>query len=86
MYAKDIEEKLDKALERLRRRDPELFRALDKKIEEILANPYHYKPLKKPMQNCRRVHIGKFVLVFQVNEAEKVVEFLRFRHHDDAYL
>jgi YafQ family addiction module toxin component len=86
MYEKEIKEKLDKALEKLEKRDPELVRALDKKIEEILANPYHYKPLRKPLQNQRRVHVGKYVLVFQINEVEKKVEFLRFRHHDEAYV
>jgi YafQ family addiction module toxin component len=86
MYRKKIKEKLDRKLQKLERRNPELVRALDNKVEEILANPYHYKPLRKPLQNQRRVHIGKYVLVFEINEAEKIVEFLRFRHHDEAYI
>jgi hypothetical protein len=44
MYAKDIKEKLDRELQKLEKRNPELIRALDKKIEEILANPHRYKP------------------------------------------
>ena len=86
MYRKKIKEKLDRELQKLERRNPELVRALDNKIEEILANPYHYKPLRKPLQNLRRVHIGKYVLVFEINEEEQTVEFLRFRHHDEAYV
>ena len=86
MYKKEIKEKLDRELQKLEKRNPELIKALDRKIEEILANPYHYKPLKWPMQNKRRVHLGKYVLVFQINEAEETVEFLRFKHHDEAYL
>jgi YafQ family addiction module toxin component len=86
MYKKEIKEKLDKCLEKLNRRNPELIKALDKKIEEILLNPYHYKPLRWPMQNQRRVHIGRYVLVFEINEADETVVFFRFEHHDKAYL
>lgn len=85
MYQKKIKEKLDEHLRKLVERDPGLVCALDKKIEEILLDPHRYKPLRWPMQNNRRVHIGSYVLVFHINEAEKAVEFLRFRHHDDAY-
>jgi mRNA-degrading endonuclease RelE of RelBE toxin-antitoxin system len=35
-----------------------------KKIEEIVKDPYHYKPLRHDLKNIRRVHIRKsFVLV-----------------------
>jgi len=86
MYKKDIQKKLDKKLQKLEKRNPELFKALNSKIEEILSNPSHYKPLKWPLQNQRRAHIGKHVLIFQINEAEQAVEFLNFEHHDEAYL
>lgn len=60
--------------------------ALNKKINEILENPYHYKPLKHDLAGERRVHIMKsFVLIFEIDEAKKTVNFLAFSHHDDAY-
>ena len=86
MYKKVIKEKLDRYLNKLEKRNPELIKELDNKIDEILLNHYHYKPLRWPMQNQRRVHIGRYVLVFQINEADETVEFLRFKHHDEAYL
>lgn len=85
MYRKLIEKKLERKLDRLWKRDPELFRAVDAKMDEILLNPSHYKPLRWPMQNLRRVHIGSQVLVFCINEEEKTVEFFSFKHHDEAY-
>jgi len=86
MYRKKLKEKLEKHLSKLARRNPKLIQILDKKIEEILENPYHYKPLRGPLKNKRRVHIGKYVLVYQIIEEEKAVEFLRFKHHDKVYM
>jgi len=56
-----------------------------KKIVEILENPSKYKNLRNVLKNRQRVHVGSFVLVFEVNEAEKIVTFYKFRHHDKVY-
>ena len=56
------------------------------KIEEIIQNPQHYKPLRYDLAGERRVHIMKsFVLKFEIHEDRKAVEFLFFGHHDEAY-
>ena len=56
-----------------------------KKIVEILENPSKYKNLRNVLKNRQRVHVGSFVLIFEVNEADKVVIFHSFKHHDRAY-
>lgn len=67
-------------------RNAGLKRALDRKVEQILLAPLHYKPLRAPMQGLRRVHIaGSFVLLFEADEARGVVTLVRLAHHDDAY-
>jgi YafQ family addiction module toxin component len=59
---------------------------INKKVSEILEDPYRYKPLKAPMQHMRRVHIaGSFVLIFSINEKAKTVILEDFAHHDEAY-
>ena len=83
MYRKKIEEKLDKELAKLAKKDPVMIKRVDKKINEILLNPHHYKPLRKDLKNKKRVQIGSYVLVFQIKE--DAVEFLRFKHHDEVY-
>ncbi len=65
--------------------DFELQKRLRKKIEEILKNPHHYKPLRNILKNTRRVHIGSFVLIFEIDEERKMVIFRTFRHHDEVY-
>lgn len=86
MYRKKLEEKLDKRLAKLAKKNPVLVLRINKKIKEILINPYHYKPLRNDLKNKRRVQIGEFVLIFEIKEKERTVEFLSFKHHDDVYI
>ncbi|HTD81478.1 MAG TPA: type II toxin-antitoxin system RelE/ParE family toxin, partial [Thermoplasmata archaeon] len=59
--------------------------AVEKKVREILEDPYRFKPLRAPMQNKRRVHVGPFVLVYEVDEVRRIVTILDFEHHDAVY-
>ena len=85
-YSLEVAEELNNVFDKLAKKDKVTFEAINKKVNEILENPYHYKPLRAPMQNKRRVHIsGSFVLIFKINEDRKVVQLLEFEHHDKAY-
>jgi len=86
VYKLAVKKNLDKKFKKLRKKDREMLELIDKKVQEILANPYRFKPLKKPLQNKKRVHIGgSFVLIYEVNEDEKIVTLLDFDHHDNIY-
>ena len=86
MYKLAVKENLDKKLKKLRKKDKELLRFINMKVQNILKDPYRYKPLKKPLQNKRRVHIGgSFVLIYEINKKEKVVTLFDFDHHDNIY-
>jgi mRNA interferase RelE/StbE len=86
MFELAIRESLDRKFKRLQTKDKEMLRLIEKKVKEILADPYRFKPLKKPMQNKRRVHVGgPFVLVYEINEKEQLVTLLDFDHHDSIY-
>ncbi len=67
------------------KRDRKRLEAVAKKVEEILEDPYEFKPLRTPLKNRRRERIGPFVLVYAVDEARKVVTLLDFEHHDLVY-
>lgn len=61
-------------------------RAVERKVEQILLQPTHYKPLRAPLHGVRRVHVeGSFVLLFEPDEKRQVVRLLRLAHHDEAY-
>jgi mRNA interferase RelE/StbE len=86
VYNLAVKEGLDKKFKRLRKKDMEMLRLINRKAQDILLDPYRFKPLRKPLQNKRRVHVaGSFVLVYEINENEKLVTLLDFDHHDNIY-
>ena len=56
-----IEDKLKKLLNKIFKKDRVMYDAIMKKIEEILTceDVDHYKNLKKPLQDFKRVHAIK---------------------------
>ena len=86
MYILDIRPELDKKFSRLNKKNKKQYEMIMKKVEEILKNPQHYKNLRVPLQNWKRIHIDKhFVLAFSVNENTKVVTLEDFDHHNTIY-
>ncbi len=86
MYNLAVKESLDKKFRKLKKKDREMLASIDRKVQDILDDPYRFKPLKKPLQNKRRVHVGgSFVLVYEINEEKKLVTLLDFDHHDNIY-
>lgn len=84
MYKILIEEKLHAFLKKLHKKDRIRYELCMKKIEEIVKNPEHYKPLRYDMKGIRRVHVAKsFVLIFKIESDS--VKFLDLEHHDKVY-
>jgi len=50
----------------------------------MLEDPYQFKPLKYPLEGLRRVHIGSFVLIYEVVENLKKVRVIKYKHHGFA--
>jgi len=85
-YAASYSEELTEKLVKIKRKYRKMYDTILKKIDEILQNPEHYKPLRHDMHTLRRVHIfGSFVLVFKIEESTKTVKFMDFDHHDKIY-
>lgn len=80
-----ISDACGESIRRHGKRNAALKTALGKKLAKIAENPYHFKQLKKPLQKCRRVQLGSFMLIYEVEEQGRVVRLLKFSHHDDAY-
>lgn len=86
MYRLAIKESLDRKFKKLQKKDKDLLHLLNNKIQDILIDPYRFKPLRKPLQNKRRVHVGgSFVLIYEIDEQQKLVTLFDFDHHDNIY-
>jgi len=88
MYKFELEEKLHQILKKLFKKDKKRYEITWKKINEVInsAEIEHYKNLKFPMNEFKRVHIGKsFVLVFKYDKTNDKVRFYDLDHHDKIY-
>jgi len=86
MYSFEIRDHLDKIFQKIGKKNPKQFEIIFKKIAEVIQNPQHYKNLRNPLQHLKSVHIDKsFVLLFSINENNKIVIFEEFDHHDRIY-
>ncbi|MCK4328145.1 MAG: type II toxin-antitoxin system mRNA interferase toxin, RelE/StbE family [Candidatus Diapherotrites archaeon] len=82
-YSIEFTPTFEKSLKKLNKKNKALFQQVQKKMNEIVGNPSHYKPLKNPLAGCRRVHAKSFVITFEVKK--NAIKFLYVRHHDKAY-
>ena len=82
LYSREITKKLAK----LRKKDPNHYSKIMKKIDAILENPSHgYKFLHHSMKGVNRVQIGHFVLSFVIDKKDKTISFEDYDHHDNIY-
>ena len=87
MYSHEIKPYLKKVLEKLSRKDKSMYEQVLQKIDEIIKSDSinHFKNLRHDMKDCKRVHIGHFVLVFSFDAAQNLVSFEDYDNHDSIY-
>ena len=87
MYNYEIEPSLQKILNKLSRKDRQLYEQVLKKVEEVINSfdVEHYKNLRYDMKDRKRAHIGHFVLVFKFIKQENKMIFVDFDHYDNIY-
>lgn len=86
MYSFEIKPDLQRKLHKIQKKDSVFFKAARNKIAEIIQNPQHYKNLKYDMSDFKEAHVMKsFVLLFKVDETNKVVYFYDLDHHDNIF-
>jgi addiction module RelE/StbE family toxin len=74
-----------RSCKKLRAKNPVQYEQLKKKVRVIVKNPESGKPLHPPLKGFWRVHIGHFVLIYQIDTKKNVVLLLKLVHHDETY-
>ena len=82
-YVLVIPPHFEKILASLKRKKQSMMRDLIAEIERVMKNPGMGKPLRNVLRNYRRVHMGSFVLIYEIVKNE--VRLLDFDHHDRIY-
>jgi len=82
-----ISDDLRKTLVILKRKNKTMFEMVEKKIVQIASldsvSIQHFKNLRSPLSDFKRVHLGSYVLLFRV-QAKNII-FDSFEHHDKIY-
>ena len=87
MHGFQINAELQGKLKKLAKKNSVLHGQILDKINEVI-NSYdieHYKNLKYGMKDSKRVHIGYFVIIFQYDKKNDMINFDDFDHHDKIY-
>ena len=74
----------ERLLRRLRKKNPDLARALISHFPKLGREPELGKPLRNALRTFRRIHIeGSFVLLYEIRNLD--VHLVDFDHHDRIY-
>jgi mRNA-degrading endonuclease RelE of RelBE toxin-antitoxin system len=84
-YKISFPDDVSKVLKKLYKKDKLLYERIDKKVNEISLNPKMGKPMESYLKGSWRVHIGHFVLMYTIDERNRIVEFYKIEHHDKVY-
>jgi hypothetical protein len=76
-YRPAISKKLNAKMEKIYRKDRQLYDALTKKFRELLNDPHHYKPLRYDLKGFYRAHI-EFYSQNEYHKAESILKAPRF--------
>lgn len=85
MYEPAYRDNYKRMMIKVAKKDRLMLERIKAKIKEIVKNPNLYKPLSNDMKKLRRVHFDPYVLIFSIDEENKIIWFEDFEHHDEVY-
>lgn len=84
-YRASFSPRVKEALQDSKNNNQERYVRTQKQIDKLLKAPELGKPLRYRFRNCRRLHVGSFVLIYEIREARKEIYFIDLDHHDKIY-
>ncbi len=76
---------VQKEIEKLFKKDKIRYEYIKKKLKNLAEQPEIGKPLRNVLKGKRRVQIGSFVLIYEIDKNDNKITLLTFEHHDNAY-
>lgn len=74
-----------KEFKKLYKKDKVRYAYLKKRITILAEKPEVGKPLRNVLKGKWRIHIGSFVLIYEIDEKHNRIMLLDFEHHDNVY-
>jgi mRNA interferase RelE/StbE len=69
----------------LTKKDIPLRNRIIKSIEKLKENPYAGKPLSYDLAGLRSLRVGKYRVIYKVDEKNKIIWLVSVGHRDDIY-
>ena len=82
-YSAVFSKEIQHIFKKLRKKDRANYSRLQQTVYKILENPEAGKPLRYDLKNFRRIHVGSFVLLYEVRD--EAIFFADYQHHDTVY-
>lgn len=82
-YIIEVSSSFSKSFEKLKKKNPLLYKQIANKLAEISEHPQRYKKLKHFLFKFQRIHFGSYVLIFTITKNR--VKIISLVHHDKAY-
>ena len=82
-YSLKVAKSVEKEILWLKKKDRETHREIIKKVERILADPYHSgHPLRSGYKGLWETHIKNNILIYKIDDAALMVELVQYIDHD----
>ena len=78
-------DEFEKRLEDLTKKDKPLLKRIVKAIIKLEENPYAGKPLSYGLSGYRSLHVGKYRVIYEVDENSKEVILRTIGHRKHIY-
>ncbi len=76
---------VQKEIEKLYKKDNVRYEHIKKRLKILAEQPEIGKPLRNVLKGKRRIQIGSFVLIYEIDKNDNEIRLLSFEHHDNAY-
>lgn len=74
---------VQKAFGRMAKKDAVMHERVEVEMLKLAQEPELGKPLRHGLKNQRRLHVGSFVILYEISGDE--VHIIDFDHHDKIY-
>ena len=75
--------RVDKIFQHIAKTNISLHEQIERQLEKLICGPYLGKPLRHDLKHQRRLHVGSFVVIYEIMGNE--IHVLDFDHHDRIY-
>ena len=72
-------------MQKLFKNDKVRYSHVKRRLEILSNNPEISKPLRNILKGKWRIHIGSFVIIYEIDHENRSIILLDFEHHDQAY-